>query len=56
MTDGFIEAGKKFYDEAPSAKNMNEFNGLYDDVVNNYNYMITAYNTNINIVNTFRVY
>jgi hypothetical protein len=56
MTDGFIEAGKKFYDEAPSAKDQREFNRLYDDVVNNYNYMITAYNSNINIVNTFKVY
>ena len=56
MTDGFIESGKKFYDEAPSAKNKNDFNRLYDDVVNNYNYMITAYNTNINTVNMFKVY
>jgi len=56
MTDGFIEAGKKFYDEAPSAKNKNDFNRLYDDVVNNYNYMITAYNTNTNAVNMFKVY
>jgi hypothetical protein len=56
MTGGFIEAGKKFYDEAPNAKNKNDFNRLYDDVVNNYNYMITAYNTNINIVNSFKVY
>lgn len=56
MSNGFIEAGKKFYDEAPSAKNANEFNQLYDDVVNNYNYMITAYNTNINVANSFRVY
>jgi len=56
MTDGFIEAGRKFYDEAPSVKKADEFNRLYDDVVNNYNYMITAYNSNINVVNTFRVY
>jgi len=56
MTDGFIEAGKKFYDEAPTAKSQNEFNRLYDDVVNNYNYMITAYNSNINIVNPFKVW
>jgi hypothetical protein len=56
MTNGFIEAGKKFFDEAPSAKSSTEFNQLYDDVVNNYNYMITAYNTNINVVNMFHVY
>jgi hypothetical protein len=56
MTNMFLDAGKKFFDEAPNAKNINEFNTLYDAVVNNYNYMITAYNTNINIVNTFRVY
>jgi len=56
MTDGFIEAGKKFYDEAPGAKNAGGFNTMYDDVVNNYNYMITAYNSNINVVNAFRVY
>jgi len=56
MTNGFLDAGNKFYDEAPSAKNVNEFNRLYDDVVNNYNYMITAYNTSINTVNTFKVY
>jgi len=56
MTNMFIEAGTKFYDKAPSAKDEREFNRLYDDVVNNYNYMITAYNTNINIVNSFRVY
>ncbi|HEY3250497.1 MAG TPA: DUF3829 domain-containing protein [Ignavibacteria bacterium] len=54
MADGFIEAGKKFFDEAPAAKNQNEFNTLYDAVVNNYNYMISAYNTNINVANTFR--
>ena len=56
MTNMFLDAGRKFFDEAPNAKNINEFNTLYDAVVNNYNYMITAYNTNINIVNTFRVY
>ena len=56
MTNMFLDAGTKFFDKAPSAKDQREFNRLYDDVVNNYNYMITAYNTNINIVNTFRVY
>lgn len=56
MTNMFTEAGNKFFDTAPDAKNVNEFNTKYDDVVNNYNYMINAYNTNINIVNTFRVY
>lgn len=56
MTNMFLDAGTKFYDKAPSAKDEREFNRLYDDVVNNYNYMITAYNTNINIVNSFRVY
>ncbi len=56
MTNMFLDAGNKFFDKAPSAKDQREFNRQYDDVVNNYNYMITAYNTNINIVNTFRVY
>ena len=56
MTNMFLDAGTKFFDHAPSAKDMNDFNRTYDDVVNNYNYMITAYNTNINIVNSFRVY
>ncbi|MCI0448848.1 MAG: YiiG family protein [Chlorobi bacterium] len=56
MTGNFLDAGKKFFDEAPNANNVNEFNRLYDDVVNNYNYMITAYNTNINVVNTFKVW
>ena len=56
MTNMFLDAGKKFFDEAPNAKDINSFNRVYDDVVNNYNYMITAYNSNINIVNTFRVY
>ncbi len=56
MTNMFLDAGTKFFDHAPSAKDMNDFNRSYDDVVNNYNYMITAYNTNINIVNSFRVY
>lgn len=56
MTNMFLEAGTKFFDHAPSAKDQSDFNRSYDDVVNNYNYMITAYNTNINIVNTFRVY
>jgi len=56
MTNMFLDAGNKFFDQAPDAKNINEFNRKYDDVVNNYNYMITAYNTNINIVNSFRVY
>lgn len=56
MTNMFLDAGRKFFDEAPSAKTENNFNTLYDAVVNNYNYMVTAYNTNINIVNTFRVY
>ena len=50
MTNMFLDAGKKFFDEAPSAKNENNFNTLFDAVVNNYNYMVTAYNTNINIV------
>ena len=56
MTNMFLDAGTKFFDHAPSAKDINDFNRSYDDVVNNYNYMITAYNTNINIVNSFRVY
>ena len=56
MTNMFLDAGTKFFDKAPSAKDEREFNRLYDDVVNNYNYMITAYNTNINIVNSFKVY
>ena len=56
MTNMFLDAGNKFFDHAPSAKDQNDFNRSYDDVVNNYNYMITAYNTNINIVNSFRVY
>lgn len=56
MTNMFLDAGNKFFDQAPDAKNINEFNRKYDDVVNNYNYMITAYNTNINVVNSFRVY
>ena len=56
MTNMFLDAGTKFFDHAPSAKDVQDFNRSYDDVVNNYNYMITAYNTNINIVNTFRVY
>ena len=53
MANMFLDAAKKFFENAPRAKNLNEFNRLYDDVVNNYNYMITAYNTNINIVDTF---
>jgi hypothetical protein len=56
MTSMFLDAGNKFFDEAPNAKSVAEFNTAYDNVVNNYNYMITAYNTNINIVNTFKVY
>lgn len=56
MTNMFLDAGTKFFDHAPSAKDIQDFNRTYDDVVNNYNYMITAYNTNINIVNSFRVY
>jgi hypothetical protein len=56
MTNMFLDAGNKFFDHAPSAKDINDFNRTYDDVVNNYNYMITAYNTNINIVNTFQSY
>lgn len=56
MTNMFMDAANKFFDKAPDAKNVSEYNRLYDDVVNNYNYMITAYNTNINIVNSFRVY
>lgn len=56
MCKMFTDAGNKFYDKSPDAKDEREFNRLYDDVVNNYNYMITAYNTNINIVNSFRVY
>ncbi len=56
MTNMFLEAGTKFFDHAPSAKDLSDYNRSYDDVVNNYNYMITAYNTNINIVNTFQSY
>ncbi len=56
MTNMFLDAGNKFFDHAPSASDQNDFNRTYDDVVNNYNYMITAYNTNINVVNMFRVY
>jgi hypothetical protein len=56
MANGFVDAAGKFYNEAPTAKNEREFNQKYDDVVNNYNYMISAYNTNINVVNMFRVY
>ena len=56
MSNMFIDAGNKFFDDAPNAKNERDFNSAYDKVVNNYNYMITAYNTNINIVNSFKVY
>ncbi len=56
MSNMFLDAGNKFFNTAPDAKNINDFNREYDNVVNNYNYMITAYNTNINIVNSFRVY
>lgn len=56
MTNGFLDAGTKFFDHAPSASDQADFNRTYDDVVNNYNYMISAYNTNINVVNMFRVY
>ncbi len=56
MTNMFIDAGTVFFDKAPSVKDAAEYNRSYDNVVNNYNYMITAYNTNINIVNAFRVY
>ncbi len=56
MTNMFIDAATKFFDEAPNAKTVTEFNTAYDNVVNNYNYMITAYNTNINIVNTFKAW
>lgn len=56
MTKMFTDAANKFFDKAPDAKDIQEFNRLYDDVINNYNYMITAYNSNINIVNSFRVY
>lgn len=56
MAKMFTDAANKFFDKAPDAKDIQEFNRLYDDVINNYNYMITAYNSNINIVNSFRVY
>lgn len=56
MTNMFLDAGTKFFDHAPSASDQGDFNRTYDDVVNNYNYMISAYNTNINVVNMFRVY
>lgn len=56
MTNMFLDAGNKFFSDAPNAKTVSEFNTAYDNVVNNYNYMITAYNTNINIVNTFKSY
>lgn len=56
MCKMFMDAGNKFFDKSPNAKDEKEYNRLYDDVVNNYNYMINAYNTNINIVNSFRVY
>ncbi len=56
MTNMFLDAGTRFFDHAPSASDQADFNRTYDDVVNNYNYMISAYNTNINVVNMFRVY
>lgn len=52
----FLDAAKNFFEDVPNAKNQGEFNRLYDDVVNNYNYMISAYNTNINIVDTYTIW
>ncbi len=56
MANMFLDAAKKFVEDAPGAKNQNEFNRLYDDVVNNYNYMISAYNTNINVIDTYQIW
>jgi hypothetical protein len=56
MSNMFLESAKKFFEGAPNAKNQNEFNRLYDDVVTNYNYMISAYNTNINVIYTYQIW
>lgn len=56
MTQLFIDAANKFFKKAPEAKTEQEFNRLFDEVVRAYNLMISAYNTNINVINSFRIY
>ncbi len=56
MADKFVGAGNKFFKKAPAAKDAREFRNLYNDVINNYNYMITAYNTSVQNINTIRMF
>ncbi|MDZ4713057.1 MAG: DUF3829 domain-containing protein [bacterium] len=52
--DNFIQAGKKFFAEAPQAKNDNAFRLLYNDVINDYNRMIDSYNSSIGSINMIK--
>lgn len=56
MSEKFIEAGDKFFEKAPGARNDNEFRNLYNGVIDNYNNMINSHNTSIQTLNTFRAF
>jgi hypothetical protein len=52
----FMDAGKKFFESAPDAKNENAFKSKYNDVINSYNNMINSYNTSIGTINRVRAW
>lgn len=55
--EDFMNAGNRFFENAPSAKNERIFGTLYNDVIDDYNRMIESYNISINSINmTLKVY
>ncbi|MEO8447072.1 MAG: DUF3829 domain-containing protein [bacterium] len=52
--NNFIEAGKKFFAEAPQAKDDHAFRLLYNDVIDDYNRMIDSYNSSISSINMIK--
>ncbi len=53
----FLRESRKFFDSVGGSKmDEKKFNDGYNNVVRYYNYMIDAYNSSINTVNSFRVY
>ncbi|MEO6694464.1 MAG: DUF3829 domain-containing protein [Ignavibacteria bacterium] len=56
VTD-FTDAGQRFFENAPSARNEKIYNVLYNEVVEDYNRMIESYNSSISSINmTLKVY
>jgi len=49
--EDFMDAGNRFFENAPSTNTENVYRTLYNDVIDDYNGMIVSYNSSINSIN-----